>query len=108
MEGGLRIPALVFWPARILAGLVSQQVTANMDWLPTLLAATGAAQDPATDSCSATTWALFDHLVSAGEQRRRQAQAELPCCFLIDDQLEFGWDLNWQFGWLAPRNIRSM
>jgi arylsulfatase A-like enzyme len=47
LEGGLRIPALVSWPARIPAGLVSQQVTANMDWLPTLLAAAGAAQDPA-------------------------------------------------------------
>ena len=46
LEGGLRIPALVSWPARIPAGLVSQQVTANMDWLPTLLAAAGAAQDP--------------------------------------------------------------
>ena len=39
LEGGLRIPALVSWPARIPAGLiVGQQVTANMDWLPTLLA----------------------------------------------------------------------
>ena len=47
LEGGLRIPALISWPARIPAGLVSQQVTANMDWLPTLLAAAGAAQDPA-------------------------------------------------------------
>jgi arylsulfatase A-like enzyme len=50
LEGGLRIPALVSWPARIPAGLVSQQVTANMDWLPTLLAAAGAAQDPAYPS----------------------------------------------------------
>ncbi len=43
LEGGLRIPALVSWPARIAAGQVSQQVTANMDWLPTLLQAAGAA-----------------------------------------------------------------
>ena len=50
LEGGLRIPALVSWPVRIPAGLVSQQVTANMDWLPTLLAAAGAAQDPAYPS----------------------------------------------------------
>jgi arylsulfatase A-like enzyme len=47
LEGGLRIPALVSWPARIQTGLVSEQVTANMDWLPTLLAAAGAAPDPA-------------------------------------------------------------
>jgi len=47
LEGGLRIPALVSWPGRIPAGRVSEQVTANMDWLPTLLAAAGTAPDPA-------------------------------------------------------------
>jgi arylsulfatase A-like enzyme len=46
LEGGLRIPAIISWPARIPAGRVSEQVTANMDWLPTLLAAAGAAPDP--------------------------------------------------------------
>jgi len=46
LEGGLRIPALIAWPAGIPAGLVSDQVTANMDWLPTLLAAAGASPDP--------------------------------------------------------------
>ena len=47
LEGGLRIPAIVSWPARLPAGLVSEQVTANMDWLPTLLAAAGLTPDPA-------------------------------------------------------------
>lgn len=47
LEGGLRIPAVICWPARIPARLVSEQVTANMDWLPTLLAAAGTAPDPA-------------------------------------------------------------
>ena len=47
LEGGLRIPALVSWPGRIPAGRVSEQVTANMDWLPTLLAAAGTTPDPA-------------------------------------------------------------
>jgi arylsulfatase A-like enzyme len=47
LEGGLRIPAIISWPARIPAGRVSEQVTANMDWLPTLLAAAGTAPDPA-------------------------------------------------------------
>jgi arylsulfatase A-like enzyme len=50
LEGGLRIPALICWPARFPAGLVSEQVTANMDWLPTLLAAAGTAPDPAYPS----------------------------------------------------------
>ncbi|UPG73761.1 sulfatase-like hydrolase/transferase [Roseomonas gilardii subsp. gilardii] len=46
LEGGLRVPAIISWPARIPAGRVSEQVTANMDWMPTLLAAAGAAPDP--------------------------------------------------------------
>ena len=46
LEGGLRIPALISWPARLQPG-VSDQVTANMDWLPTLLAAAGTTPDPA-------------------------------------------------------------
>ena len=46
LEGGLRIPAIISWPARIPAGRVSEQVTANMDWLPTLLAAAGTSPDP--------------------------------------------------------------
>jgi arylsulfatase A-like enzyme len=46
LEGGLRIPAVISWPARIAVGAVSEQVTIHMDWLPTLLAAAGAAPDP--------------------------------------------------------------
>lgn len=41
LEGGLRIPALIRWPARIRAGSESDQVMISMDWLPTLLAAAG-------------------------------------------------------------------
>jgi arylsulfatase A-like enzyme len=46
LEGGLRIPAVIRWPARIKAGSVSQQVMIHMDWIPTLLAAAGTALDP--------------------------------------------------------------
>ncbi len=45
LEGGLRVPTLLRWPACI-APQVQEQVTATMDWLPTLLAAAGAAPDP--------------------------------------------------------------
>ncbi|QGZ42086.1 arylsulfatase A-like enzyme [Pseudoduganella flava] len=41
LEGGIRVPAIVRWPARIKAGQVSEQVAISMDWLPTLLAAAG-------------------------------------------------------------------
>lgn len=46
LEGGLRVPTLLRWPARI-APQIQPQVTITMDWLPTLLAATGVAHDPA-------------------------------------------------------------
>jgi arylsulfatase A-like enzyme len=42
LEGGLRVPTLLRWPAR-LQPQVNTQVTITMDWLPTLLAAAGTA-----------------------------------------------------------------
>lgn len=42
LEGGLRVPTLLRWPAR-LAPQVNEQVTITMDWLPTLLGAAGSA-----------------------------------------------------------------
>ena len=46
LEGGLRIPTLICWPARIPAGRVSDQVSITMDWFPTLLAAAGTSLHP--------------------------------------------------------------
>jgi arylsulfatase A-like enzyme len=45
LEGGLRIPTIARWPARVVAGSTSEQVMISMDWMPTLLAAAGAASD---------------------------------------------------------------
>ncbi len=42
LEGGLRVPGLICWPARIKAGGVIDQVAITMDWFPTLLEAAGA------------------------------------------------------------------
>ena len=41
-EGGIRVPALMRWPGRIPAGIVSQQVGITMDLTATMLAASGA------------------------------------------------------------------
>ncbi len=46
LEGGLRVPVVLRWPARVPAGQVSGQVAISMDWLPTLLAAAGSAPAP--------------------------------------------------------------
>jgi arylsulfatase A-like enzyme len=42
LEGGLRVPTVLRWSAR-LQPQVQQQVSITLDWLPTLLAAAGAA-----------------------------------------------------------------
>jgi len=47
LEGGLRIPAIIRWPAKIKSAQVTQQVAISMDWLPTLLAAAGGTSDAA-------------------------------------------------------------
>ena len=60
LEGGLRIPAIISWPGHISAGRVSEQVTANMDWLPTLVAAAGTAPDAAYPSDGMN---LLPHLI---------------------------------------------
>src|SRR6185503_11508393 len=46
LEGGLRVPAVISWPARIPRGRSTEQVAISMDWVPTLLAAAGATPDP--------------------------------------------------------------
>jgi len=45
-EGGIRVPCLVRWPVGLPKGITVKQVGITMDWLPTLLAATGAATPP--------------------------------------------------------------
>jgi arylsulfatase A-like enzyme len=47
LEGGVRIPAIVSWPAALPRNKTSEQVAISMDWLPTLLSAAGAQPDPA-------------------------------------------------------------
>jgi arylsulfatase len=40
-EGAYRVPAMVRWPGKIPAGVVSNQVMAHLDWMPTLAAVAG-------------------------------------------------------------------
>jgi arylsulfatase A-like enzyme len=41
-EGGIRVPAFVRWPGKIIAGSTTQQVAITMDWTATILSAAGA------------------------------------------------------------------
>ena len=45
-EGGIRVPWIARWPARIAAGGTSAQLCMTMDWSATMLAAAGVAADP--------------------------------------------------------------
>jgi arylsulfatase A-like enzyme len=47
LEGGLRIPTVMSWPAGLPKGRTTDQVAMTMDWMPTLLATVGALPDPA-------------------------------------------------------------
>ncbi len=49
-EGGVRVPTIVRWPGKIAAGSESSRVSGFEDWMPTLLAAAGAAELTPDDS----------------------------------------------------------
>ena len=40
-EGAYRVPAVVRWPGKIPAGVVSNEIMSHLDWMPTLAAAAG-------------------------------------------------------------------
>src|SRR5688572_11874293 len=43
LEGGIRVPGIVRWPARVSAGRETAQLAITMDWMPTFLDAAGVA-----------------------------------------------------------------
>src|SRR5450759_4576424 len=44
---------------------------------------------------------LFDHIVGAGEQRRRKGEAKRFCRLEIDHQFKLCWQLDWKVGGLC-------
>ena len=49
---------------------------------------------------------LFNHLVGAGEKRRRDREAEHPGSLRVDHQLELARLHHWQVYWFAPLRMR--
>jgi arylsulfatase A-like enzyme len=45
-EGGIKVPAFVRWPGKIIPGSITQQVAITMDWTATILSAGGAKAHP--------------------------------------------------------------
>jgi len=41
-EGSMRVPAMIRWPGKVPAGVVSDEILAAVDWLPTLAGMVGA------------------------------------------------------------------
>ena len=46
LEGGIRVPCIVRWPAQVRAGVTTNQMAITMDWMPTFLDAAGVAPHP--------------------------------------------------------------
>jgi arylsulfatase A-like enzyme len=46
LEGGIRVPCIVRWPAKVLPGRVTAQPAITMDWVATFLEAAGVAPHP--------------------------------------------------------------
>jgi len=46
LEGGIRVPYIVRWPARVAPGGTTAQLAMTMDWMPTFLEAAGVAPHP--------------------------------------------------------------
>jgi arylsulfatase A-like enzyme len=62
-EGSMRVPAIVRWPGKVPGGVVTEQMLAAVDWLPTLAGMAGASnlvpKDRPIDGvdASASCWA---------------------------------------------------
>src|SRR2546421_10360049 len=46
LEGGIRVPYLARWPARVPRATTTSQLAITMDWVPTMLEAAGLAPHP--------------------------------------------------------------
>ena len=48
-EGSMRVPAIVRWPGKVPTGMVSEEMFAAVDWMPTIASMVGASKQVPTD-----------------------------------------------------------
>jgi arylsulfatase A-like enzyme len=68
LEGGIRVPYIVRWPARVKAGGLTRQLAITMDWVATLLEAAGAAPHPEYPLDGASLLKVLDDPAAAFER----------------------------------------
>src|SRR3954464_10958022 len=107
LEGGVRIPAVISWPARAPRGRTTDPVATSMDWLPTLLAAAGVAPDAAfppdgfnllpvlTENAATIPRKLFWRYKSKAQRALRDGDCKnlkilenMFLCNVVDDPME--------------------
>ena len=101
LEGGIRVPLLARWPARIKAAQVSRTPAITMDWTTTMLAAAGVAPSAAyaQDGVSLLplfsdpTWQPSRDLYWRMAHRRQRALRQGHWKYLRIDEHEYLFDL---------------
>ncbi|WP_028997933.1 sulfatase family protein [Azohydromonas australica] len=101
LEGGIRVPLLARWPARIPAGTVSHTPNLTMDWTATMLAAAGVAADPAypldgvdlSPVFDDTGWTRPSDLCWRMKHREQRALVRGRWKYLRSDGVDFLFDL---------------
>jgi arylsulfatase len=99
-EGGVRVPAIAWWPGRIPPNRVVDEITTTMDVLPTLVALAGGSlpQDREFDGMDVSRLLLgeVDRLPGAGIDGRREIVFWLPV-----------WRVPGEAAWTNPAAIRA-
>ena len=102
LEGGIRVPLIAHWPAKIAAGLVSDTPAITMDWVATMLAAAGVAPHPDYPMEGVSLLPLFDDpswqpprdLYWRMLHRQQRAMRSGPWKYLAMDGHEYLFDLS--------------
>ena len=101
-EGGIRVPWIAHWPARIAPGDTSEQLCMTMDWTATMLEAAGVAPDPAYPLDGVSLLDVFDQPAKTFERplhwrmnhRGQRASRQGPWKYLRVDGHDYLFDLS--------------